>query len=61
VTRHPSKDRTMSERTFEFRLSWWRNIETGLVRSFLSPPKRGKWIRLACPRYPLPLDTEKTG
>lgn len=22
----------------------WRNLETGLVREFISPPKRGKWV-----------------
>lgn len=30
-------------RVFELRLAWYQNLETGLVRSFLSPPKRGKW------------------
>lgn len=28
----------------------WRNLETGLVREFYVPPKRGQWVR-AEPRY----------
>ena len=49
----------MKSGTVTLRLSYWRNKETGLVRSFLWPPKRGKWeiiyTRRVRPSLPAPL------
>jgi hypothetical protein len=40
-------------RLVETQLRYYRNLETGLVRSFLFKPKRGKWelttLRCATP------------
>lgn len=41
------------EKWLETQLRYYRNLETGLVRSFLFKPKRGKWeettLRYATP------------
>jgi hypothetical protein len=33
----------VERRETKLHLAWYQNMETGLVRSFLWPPKRGKW------------------
>ncbi|MGY2995499.1 hypothetical protein ACVWWD_004306 [Mesorhizobium sp. URHB0026] len=51
------------KRVIELRLSYYQNLETGLVRSFLSPPKRGKWeltSRRATPHPKLPVVSTST-
>lgn len=50
-----TKSAEIKEAYFPLKSGKWQNEETGLIRHFEYPPKRGKWKRITFDKYPLPI------